>query len=797
MIVFKKYFFLVLFCLFATMSFAQLNVSYVGQYNYNTNLSDSWGYTDNMGNEYAIIGLGNGVSILDLSTPSNPVEVGFAPGFQSVWRDIKVWGDYAYVTCDQGSDGLMIIDMSNLPTGITYSFYRPELVLPSGTDTLNKAHNIWIDENGIAYISGANVGNRGVTMFDVATTPGTPIFVGAEDVEYAHDCYARGDTLYTADIYGGYFSIYDVSNKAAPVFLGSQTTPTLFTHNLWLSDNSNTIFTTDEKANAYVGAYDISDPSNVVELDRFRPDSTLGTGVIPHNVHVWDDFLIVSYYTDGCILVDASRPHNLIEVGNFDTYIPPTTGFQGVWGAYPYFASGLIVVSDIGNGAYVLQPNYVRACYLEGKVTDASTGGAINEASVKILNTLRNEETDISGDYATGYAVSGIYDVEYSAPGYQPQTISTTLSNGVLNTQDVQLQPLTAFALNGNVTEMGIGTTIDGAIVRIYNDSYDYETTTNTTGDFNFGAFYPGDYDIVIGKWGYKMTALSNETISLNSSALSYTLAVGYEDNFALDLGWLTLGAASAGSWQRGIPNGTLYNGNAANPGNDISTDFGEECYVTGNNGTSGGDDDVDNGIVHLRSPVFDVANYNDPYLTYHTWFFNDGGNGNPNDELTVSIHDGTQKILVETISQSASNWSAEKKIRISDFITPTANMYVAFETSDLQGSGHIVEAAVDMFTVFDSTAVNVNNLNQVSNSLLAAPNPSSTDFTIVYNLQDSYKDAKLHIYNAVGQLVQELNLNNQNGFVVFGEQLTPGVYVAQLIVDGEQKKNMKLVKNK
>ena len=198
-----------------------------------------------------------------------------------------------------------------------------------------------------------------------------------------------------------------------------------------------------------------------------------------------------------------------------------------------------------------------------------------------------------------------------------------------------------------------------------------------------------------------------------------------------------------------------------------------------------------------MKSPVFDVANYNDPYLTYHTWFFNDGGNGNPNDELTVSIHDGTQKILVETISQSASNWSAEKKIRISDFITPTANMYVAFETSDLQGSGHIVEAAVDMFTVFDSTAVNVNNLNQVSNSLLAAPNPSSTDFTIVYNLQDSYKDAKLHIYNAVGQLVQELNLNNQNGFVVFGEQLTPGVYVAQLIVDGEQKKNMKLVKNK
>ena len=794
---FKQYFFLVSFSLIATLGLAQLNVSYVGQFNYNTNLSDSWGYTDAMGNEYAIIGLGNGVSILDLSTPSNPVQVGFAPGDQSVWRDIKVWGDYAYITCDQGDDGLMVIDMSNLPNGITYSFYRPELVLPNGTDTLNKAHNIWIDENGVAYISGANIGNRGVIMLDVATTPGTPIYLGAEDVEYAHDCYARGDTLYTADIYGGYFSIYDVSNKANPVFLGSQTTPTLFTHNLWLSDNSNYLFTTDEKANAYVGAYDVSDPSDIKELDRFRPDSTLGTGVIPHNVHVWDDFLIVSYYTDGCILVDASRPHNLIEVGNFDTYIPPTTGFQGVWGAYPYFASGLIVASDIGNGAYILQPNYVRACYLEGKVTDASTGGAINEASVKLLTTLRNEETDINGDYATGYGIAGTYDVEYSAPGYQPQTISTTLTNGVLTLQDVQLQPLTAFALSGNVKQMGTGADIDGAIVRIYNSTYEYETTTNATGDFSMAGFYPGDYDVVVGKWGYKMTALSNQTIPLNSSALNYTLAVGYEDNFALDLGWLTLGAASAGSWQRGVPQGTTYQGNQANPGNDISTDFGEECYVTGNNGTSAGDDDVDNGTVHLRSPIFDVANYNDPYISYHTWFFNDGGNGNPNDELIVEIDDGTQRYRVETIDQSSSNWSAEKMIRISDFVTPTANMFVVFETSDMQGSGHIVEAAVDMFTVFDSTSVNVSNLDQAPNSLLAAPNPSSTDFTIVYNLQDSFNDAELHIYNAVGQLVKELELNNQNGFVVFGEELTAGVYIAQLIVDGEQQKNIKLIKNK
>ena len=117
---------------------------------------------------------------------------------------------------------------------------------------------------------------------------------------------------------------------------------------------------------------------NIQELDQFKPLITENQGVIPHNVHVWNDWLIISYYTDGCIIVDGSRPDNLIEVGNFDTYIPTTTGFSGAWGAYPFLPSQTVLVSDRGNGCYILEPTYVRACWLEGKVTDADTGDPIN-----------------------------------------------------------------------------------------------------------------------------------------------------------------------------------------------------------------------------------------------------------------------------------------------------------------------------------------------------------------------------------------------------------------------------------
>lgn len=778
-----------------TTTNAQLNLSYVGNLTYSANLNDIWGYTDDNGNEYAIVGLTNGVSVVDISTPSNPVQVGFAPGAGSLWRDIKVWDKYAYITTDVGMDGLMIIDLSNLPNGITHTLYRPELTVPSGTDTLNRAHNIWIDENGVAYLSGSNVGNRGVLFFDVATTPGSPVFLGAEDNEYAHDCFARGDTLYTADIYGGYFSVYDISDKTNPIFLSSQTTPSLFTHNLWLSDNSQYLFTTDEKPDAYVGAYDVADPNNIIELDRYRPDSTLGQGVIPHNVHVWNDYLIVSYYTDGCIIVDAARPHNLIEVGNFDTYFPPSAGFQGAWGAYPYFPSGLIAVSDMGGGLFILQPNYVRACYLEGTVTDASNGAPIFNANIEIMGTLSNQTTDFSGDYATGYATAGTYTIRYSAAGYAEKIETVTLSNGVLTIKDVQLQPLQAFVLTGDVTEFGTGTGLDSVRIHIANNTFEYDTITDANGNFSLPNFYPGDYSIAVGKWGYQLEASPSQTIPLNSSGLNYTLLKGYVDDFTMDLGWRATGTATTGNWERAEPTGILANGMIlATPDGDIDTDYGTECYVTGYGGADLGNNDVDNGEVILTSPVFDITTYNDPYVVYHYWFFNTGGSSAPNDALEIKLLSQGQETIIEKISQSVSGWRTSQ-IRISDYITPANDVQIVFTTSDLPSSGHIVEAAVDGFEVFDSTSVNTYSVVDDAFSWAVAPNPTQAQFVIAYQMNAPFQNLEFRIYNALGQLVETLSSNAIKGEIVTGDQLPTGVYFVQMIADGRQLGQIKVIK--
>ena len=129
---------------------------------------------------------------------------------------------------------------------------------------------------------------------------------------------ARGDTLYAGCIYTGDLYIIDVLNKNNPSVIGTHPTPNAFTHNAWVSDDGNYVFTTDEKTDAYIGSYNISDLSNILEVDRIQ--SNPGSNSIPHNTHVDGDFLITSWYRDGTTVHDISNPNNLVQVAFYDSY---------------------------------------------------------------------------------------------------------------------------------------------------------------------------------------------------------------------------------------------------------------------------------------------------------------------------------------------------------------------------------------------------------------------------------------------------------------------------------------------
>jgi choice-of-anchor B domain-containing protein len=403
------------------------------------------------GKEYALVGNYQGMAIVDVTNPTTPVILQQVAGLPSDWREIKVYQNYAYVTSEANGSALQIVNLTTLPATVTYKTYTGgDSILTS----IQRIHALHIDEaKGFAYLYGGNsvitpllgvptnTSGRGIVL-DIKTDPWNPKFVGQSIWTYIHDGYVRNDTLFSGNIYEGMFSIIDFRDKKNPIRLNTQTTPNNFNHNSWLSDDSKTLFTTDERQGAYLAAYDVSNPLSIKYLDKIR--SVAGNNAIVHNVHILNDFAITSWYTEGVTIVDVHRPQNLVQVGQYDTYGGSGTGFQGCWGVYPNLPSGNIITSNLTDTMFVLTPNYVRACYLEGVATDAVTGFVLGGVLAKINSTDMDKkaQSNIQGDYKTGQVTAGTVSVTYSKAGYISQTITgIVLANGVVTLQNVALQP--------------------------------------------------------------------------------------------------------------------------------------------------------------------------------------------------------------------------------------------------------------------------------------------------------------------------------------------------------------------
>lgn len=774
---------------------------------YDDRANDIWGYTAPDGTEYVMLGLRNGVSFVSLADPENPVEVDYLPGEASGWRDLRTFGDYAYVVADQPGtqEGLWVIDMTPLPDSVTlkkilYEFPNDTL----GIDTLFTCHNVWVDDEGYAILTGCDVNSGGVLIYDLNNDPLNPEFVGMGNPVYSHDNYVRNDLLYTSEINEGQFGIYDISDRSNPIQLGTQETPFRFTHNVWLSDDSNTLFTTDEKGNAPVASYDVSDPTDIFKLDEFRPAATLGTGVIPHNVHVLNDYVVVSHYTDGCVIIDAHEPDNMVEVGNYDTSTEFTEGFHGAWGAYPFFPSGLIAISDIENGLFILQPEYKRASYLEGKVTDINTGTGILNTEVSIQAAASTfEATNVVGDYKTGLATAGTFNVIFKAVGYFDQIILTTIEEGEVTVLDVQMIPLPTHDLTGQVVDGMTGMGIPDAIVFVENEDFTYETVADTDGQFTLPSVVQGSYDIYVGKWGYGNLTLLNYPVE-TSDDWFFELSRGYADNFNTDLGWEVSGDAVSGLWVRDVPFATSFtfsDGSTTfyNPFSDSPWDLGGRCYVTGNlNINDLFDDQVDDGTTILTSPVMELAsNYIQPILSYDTWWFTVGSNNLPNDTLRVWITNGMDTAMLEEYGKERrmQEWQDISDFDLMEFIEITDNMRLLLTVADSADTPNVVEAALDNFLITEGDVMSPTTQEEEQSNLQVFPNPFASTFFVKYDLPDDVGEMQMVVTNALGQQVEMVSINENRGAVRLGNGYPNGTYFVYLLVNGQLEGVEKVVK--
>ncbi len=772
--------------LFYSHSFAQLNVSLRANLPFNNVLSNIGGYVDSSGNEYALVGTFTGLSIVDVTNPTNPVVKFNIPGTNSDWREVKTWQNYAYVTTEGCCNGLQILNLGYLPDSVPTKFYKGDGAINNQINTIHALHI----EDGYCYLFGSNLFNGAALILDLAN-PWNPTYTGHSPGTYVHDGYVRNDTLYGCHIYDGYFSVMDVTNKANPALVTTQNTPSLFTHNSWLNDAGNVLFTTDEVSDSYLAAYDISDVNNITELGKIQ--LTPGSGSIIHNTHTLDDFEIVSWYKDGIAIVDVSRPDNMIVVGSYDTYPQGAgNGFNGCWGVYPFLPSGNLVCSDIDNGLFVLTPTYVRGCYLEGLITDSLSGTPIFNATIQILNTSISKQSKLTGEYKTGTAAAGIYDIQVSKAGYTTKTIyGVSLTNGLVTNLNVPLVSFSTVAAIGTVTNAVTGAPVANATVHFSNTQFDVTATTNAAGQYTLAGFYPDNYTITVGKWGYQ-TVCSNSQV--DATPLSFALTPGYYDDFALDFGW-TVSGPSPNAWERGIPIQTNNQNAIANPGTDVSGDCGEQCYVTDNGGGGPWDNDVDQGATILTSPVFDLSNNSNASLSYKRWFYNGGiTNGAPDDTMSIYLTNGSTTVLLERTyagQPSQSTW-LNQSYQIGSLLPLTSTMQLIVNISDPGPTFNIVEGGLDNFVISNLTGIESNE--STSTSISAQPNPFANN-TQIKVLNRTGGNSKLLIYDALGKVVEQRDLEGVNNYLNVGQELTSGIYTLQLISSSGNSNTMKIVK--
>ncbi len=705
-----------------------------------SDLSNICGYTDAIGREFALVGWEQGVSIVNVTNPTSPITIVNIPGPQSIWREIKVNGHYAYITTE-GGGGLQIADLINLPS--------PTVPVVNWTGPVNGAtigniHALHIDNNKVYLYGATSTGNGGAAIIaDISGANATaPLYLGAytnPNANYIHDGYVRNDTLYAAHISNGFMSIAKFNNVTgqATILANNIITPTAFTHNTWLTANSKYMFTTDENSNSFLGAYDITNPSNPIEIARTQSQNP-GSGSIIHNTHILKknnggEYAVTSWYKDGVVITDVTRPTNPINVGWYDTFTQGTgNGFDGCWGVFPFFPSGNLVCSDITNGLYVLAPTYVRACYFEGTVIDSITTAPINAANISIAISPSSNiiaKSKFTGDFATGYHLSGTYVVTVTKSGYLPETFTINLVNGIVTSKTIKLK--TALPITASITVLAAGTNlpIANSAVNIDGTSGSFSVFTNASGVATLNNFPSGNDQIVAAKWGYVTKCISSFNFNSGNTSTTIILSKGYYDDFVTDNNWTVATTASTGAWVRDVPLGT-----PANPGVDISGDCGDKAFVTGNTGTSISDDDVDNGSTILRSPKFvlNKSSNSTPYIQFSRWFVNSGGSGTPNDSLAVRLKVNSQTYTLDkatVVSPNSGTW-VKKTVNVSSYFNIGDSLQLEVYTSDLT-PGHIVEGGFDGFRGIDSLSLGLVNKNKNVHSVSVFPNPSNGTFAI------------------------------------------------------------------
>ncbi len=753
-----------------------------------------WGYAAG-GREYALVGAKKGMIVIDVTNPDTPFQILMVPENPGFGREIRTYGHFAYVSKNvQNYDsltGIHIIDLSKLPSPDLDSYLFTGEGATAGL--LRKSHTLHIDETkGFMYLYSTNIGK--LQVYDLKDDPYHPKHVGTYDqLGGFHDGYVDNDTLYGAQLSS--ISIIDMNNKSAPVILSTESASGV-AHNTWPSPDKKTMLVTNEYSGAPLNSYDISNPGDIVLLDKVLPEP--GIKSVPHNTFVRGNFAITSWYTAGVVIVNTTRPKNLVVTGRFDTY--PNNdhyGFDGCWGVYPYLPSGNIIAGnspDYFEGeVFILTPEYKEAAYLEGIVRNSDTGNPVPGATVELLGiAIEPKLTSNVGEYAMGYSEPGSYSLRVSKIGYFTKTIQVNMESGIVNNYEVELVPTPIVAFSGSTTDAATGNPVAGIKVFLVSEFQTISQNTDLSGNFSFPQIYTGKYDIFIGKWGYRFQYYDGFNID-STQAFNILVEPGYEDPFleAFNYPWTTIAAYPLSDWVKGEPIMQVFLGMQNAPETDVDDDIGDWCFITGNTSVVSQNNVRDSSL--LASPSMNLSPYLNPRISFKYAAKGIHYSGiNNKDTLHVYIQSGIVRKRVAALPAESIEWKLFS-FDVTDFMPLGNSMKLIVVAKAGPGANHndSFRAAIDDFKVEDQL---VPSIEPASKTLLTIqPNPFNNSTTIRYD--NNEPGSRLLVYDLLGRLVEAQALAEPSGKLEIGKELKIGSYFLQLEEKSGVLRALKLIK--
>jgi choice-of-anchor B domain-containing protein len=333
--------------------------------------ADLWGWKDPVtGKEWALMGMNNGVSFVDVSDPVNPVVIGRLPthSFSSLWRDVEVYQNHAFIVADNaGAHGMQVFDLTHLRTAPPGTIFPEDAHYPG----FGRGHTINIDtQTGFASVNGSDTCLGGPHILDI-NDPKNPMFAGCFSNDgYTHEnhcviyqgpdaehkgkqiCFASNEDTLT---------IIDITNKATPVMLSRTPYPgARYTHQAWLNSDHTLLVLDDELDESTFGHNTRTRFFDVTNLEAPFVSFIFNasTKAIDHQQFFVGRQIYQSNYRAGLRLLELPSQGlvKVMERGYFDVYpANDLPSFNGTWGNYPFLPSKNILVSSIEEGLYVLR----------------------------------------------------------------------------------------------------------------------------------------------------------------------------------------------------------------------------------------------------------------------------------------------------------------------------------------------------------------------------------------------------------------------------------------------------------